>query len=457
MTWDMEKNMENGKTAEQIFKENYDKDMQNPVGFSILYLGIIPHKKQQEVLLHPAKNKVIVSGRRSGKTELIAVEWTRGAVLDVYHSQILIAPTYKQAMIVFDKILEIITKAGVYDDIEKITKQPYPKIEWKNGAWIDFASADNPNSIRGFAYDRVGKDESAFIKKGADNAIKPLTYDKGAPVWEFTSPWGKGDVWEKWQRCKGDDPDWACFHYYYKDNCNPETGETYLSEEGIKEIEKDILEYGEDSIYVQCEIYGKFVEDRDVYFSRELVESCIEDYNIPVEINKRFSYWLGVDFARMGQDKSVFIPLMGYGGDYKVNDIIETQHKLLTDAIGRVSNMESEYNFVRCLLDETGLGSGPTDILNEKFGYKVKGIYFTIRSKMDMYSHLKKLMSQGKLKIPNHKKLIFELMDLRYEIMSNGDLKLHHSEKGHDDYPDALALACWASRDEDIEWVPTIA
>ena len=54
-------------------------------------------------------------------------------------------------------------------------------------------------------------------------------------------------------------------------------------------------------------------------------------------------------------------------------------------------------------------------------------------------------MQQERLIIPNNKKLIYELLDLRYEIMSNGDLKIHHSEKGHDDYPDALALACWAA------------
>mgnify|MGYP001610464669 CR=1 FL=1 len=42
-------------------------------------------------------------------------------------------------------------------------------------------------------------------------------------------------------------------------------------------------------------------------------------------------------------------------------------------------------------------------------------------------------------------------MDLRYEIVSSGQLKLHHSERGHDDFPDALALACWYWKGEEIE------
>lgn len=418
------------------------EDFYDPVNFQVAYLNQTPHKKQIEVLRSKQKHKIIVCGRRSGKSQMIAGELIRGGVLSIFPAQMLIAPTYKQAIIVYDKIIELMYKAEVYEaDILKVTQNP-PKITFRNGSFIDFSSADNPNSIRGFAYDRVFKDESEFIKKGADNAIKPLTYDKGAPVWETTTPWGKGDVWEKWQRGIMGDEDIGCFHYNYKDN-------PYLSPEGIKEIEKDIIEYGEDSLFVQCEIYGNFAEDRDAYFSRELIESCVEDYEIPCTINKKWSYGMGVDFARMGQDESIFIPILNMGGGLKINDIIETKHKLLTDSIGRIINLDNDYNFTKILTDETGLGSGPTDVLREKFGYKVEGMHFTVRSKMDMYSNLKKLMSQGLLKIPNHKKLIFQLLDLRYETMSNGDLKLHHSDKGHDDYPDALALACWACKDED--------
>jgi len=419
------------------------EDFYNPVGFQVAYLNQIPHKKQQEVLLSKHKNKIIVCGRRSGKSQMIAGELIRGAVLKLFPTQILIAPQYKQAIIVFDKIIELINKAEVYNDILKTIHSPHPKIIFKNNSFIDFGSADNPDSLRGFAYDRVFKDESAFIKKGADAAIKPLTYDKGAPVWETTTPWGKGDIWERWSRGMKGDEDYGCFHYNYKDN-------PYLHEDGIKEIEKDIEEYGEDSIYTQCEIYGEFVEDRDVYFTRELIESCIEEYPIPIGISRFYTYYMGVDFARMGADESAFITLNCKDGYYKINDIIETKHKLLTDAIGRVKNLETEYNFMKILLDETGLGSGPTDVLKEVFGYKVSGIHFSTKSKQDMYSNLRKLMSQGKLKIPNHKKLIFQLMDLRYEVMSSGDLKLHHSEKGHDDFPDALALACWGAREEEV-------
>jgi len=396
--------------------------------------------------MSPKKHKVIVCGRRSGKTQMIAGELIRGGVLKLFSAQLLVAPTYKQTMIVFDKIIELMNKAGVYDDIMKATQSPHPKIIFKNNCFIDFGSADNPDSLRGFAYDRVMKDESAFIKKGADAAIKPLTYDKGAPVWETTTPWGKGDVWERWSRGMKGDNNIGVFHYNYKDN-------PYLSPDGVIEIEKDILEYGEDSLYVQAEIYGNFIEDRDVYFKREDIEGCISNDLLLGETNPKSLYYLGVDVAGMGEDESVFIVVeRTRENNMRVNFIDFYDKNLPREIVGKIKILDEKYHFVKICMDKTGIGEGPEDWISEVLGDdgRVEGIRFTLQSKQDMYSNLKKIMGQG-FKYPNHKKLIFQMMDLRYETTSSGDLKLHHSERGHDDYPDALALACWGMKEDEIE------
>jgi len=124
--------------------------------------------------------------------------------------------------------------------------------------------------------------------------------------------------------------------------------------------------------------------------------------------------------------------------------------------VGEVKILDGKYDFEKVYLDETGAGEGPTDWLKESLSEeRVEGIKFTIKSKQDMYSNLRKMMEQGRIKFPNHKKLIYQLMDLRYETQSSGDLKIHHSERGHDDYPDALALACWYFKEiETAEYEP---
>ena len=175
-------------------------------------------------------------------------------------------------------------------------------------------------------------------------------------------------------------------------------------------------------------------------------------------INPKCTYILGVDFARMGQDKSVFLVIEKdwHTGNLYVVWTEETKHKKLTDAIGRILVMDRNFHFKKIILDTTGLGAGPTDILKERLGGKVEGITFSLQSKQDLYSNLKILMEAGRIKLPNHKDLLFQLMDLRYQVSSSGNLKIHHSERGHDDYPDALALACWFFKGKRA-YVPHIA
>ena len=63
-----------------------------------------------------------------------------------------------------------------------------------------------------------------------------------------------------------------------------------------------------------------------------------------------------------------------------------------------------------------------------------------------------KYIEEPILILPKHKKLLNQLMDLRYEMLPNKTVKISHPEgsKYHDDYPDALALAClWFKDNED--------
>lgn len=169
------------------------------------------------------------------------------------------------------------------------------------------------------------------------------------------------------------------------------------------------------------------------------------------EIHPKAKYILGVDLARMGQDYTVMVVLEIPFDEEKervyVVYIHEMKHKLLTEAIGKVIFLDKCFGFEKIFLDSTGLGAGPADILDERMPGRVVAQNFTNQSKEDMYSNLRKLMEQGRLKIPRHKKLIFQLRDLRYEISSSGHLKISHSDYGHDDYCDALALACMYFKD----------
>ena len=183
------------------------------------------------------------------------------------------------------------------------------------------------------------------------------------------------------------------------------------------------------------------------------------------------TYLLGVDVARAGEDSSVFIVIKQGEEDqpHKVVYIKEIAKNTIDGAVTFTKELDSLFHFRKIYVDCTGLGAGFYDYLardmnppkkmgNDKVSIpnkaldKVIGVTFTIKTKIDIYSNLKILMEQGKLKFPKHPKLISQLLDFRYETTESGNMKLHHSEGGHDDCTDALALAAYGLRSKEAVW-----
>jgi len=174
------------------------------------------------------------------------------------------------------------------------------------------------------------------------------------------------------------------------------------------------------------------------------------------------TYLLGADLARMGQDSSCYI-IIEEGEPHKVVFCKEVAKNTMDEAIDYILYLHNKFKFRKIVIDQTGLGAGVVDVLAKQLNSPAKlsqlnynqklqthdvivGLTFTVKSKQDIYSNLKVLMEQGLLKIPNHKKLIYQLKDLRYETTPSGNLKIHHSDSGHDDFPDALACAAHGLR-----------
>ena len=60
-----------------------------------------------------------------------------------------------------------------------------------------------------------------------------------------------------------------------------------------------------------------------------------------------------------------------------------------------------------------------------------------------MYLHLKLSFEKKKMQVPgDHPKLRSQTTGLISSYTSTNILRLEHPERGHNDYPDSLALAC---------------
>jgi hypothetical protein len=241
----------------------------------------------------------------------------------------------------------------------------------------------------------------------------------------------------------------------------------YITDEGKKEIEKDIKEWGEDSIYVQAEIYGRYVDDIDCYFDRDDIMFCVVEGSDIGHSHSKKSYVAGVDCAGMGEDESVCVVLEidHMRDEIRIAEIFNLLKNKPRQLVQMLKDIDMKYNLEKLYIDKTGLGEGPADWIGMEIGDdKVEDIRFSAVSKMDMYSNLKMMIQKRKkvqmgedivemptLILPKNKKLLGQLMDLRYEVRPNKTVKISHPEgaKYHDDYPDALALACLYFKDCD--------
>lgn len=139
----------------------------------------LPH--QVEVLRHPARSKVVVCGRRWGKTrggQLACVEGHgpresgfRGALdgATIWW----VAPSFGIASMIW-RDLKLSLRHGWIEKNENERRIVLP-----GGGSITVKSADNPDSLRGEGLDGAVLDEAAFMKPEAWAAcIRPALSDK---------------------------------------------------------------------------------------------------------------------------------------------------------------------------------------------------------------------------------------------------------------------------------------
>ena len=138
--------------------------------------------------------------------------------------------------------------------------------------------------------------------------------------------------------------------------------------------------------------------------------------------------YMGVDVARFGFDKSVLCVRQG-------------QRVLSVRSLGRVDTMRlvheiittaGEMNVTVIFVDEGGVGGGVVDRLRE-LGAPVYGVHFGGASRYPMrffnrrseiFWELRRLLHQRLIALPRDEELAGQLLGLRYDISSSGQVRL---------------------------------
>src|SRR3990167_9489693 len=180
----------------------------------IIELQFFPHKNQQTIRDREARFKVVVAGRRFGKTIFAINELIRIALERPNSRNYYVAPTYRQAKEIAWKML--------FDNLpsELISSKNEVEltIELIQGATISLKGADNPESLKGVGLNFAVLDEYGQMKENAwDEIIRPMLIDtKGSAIFIGT-PVGYNHFWKLYNKEK-DDPDYKSFHFKTIDN-----------------------------------------------------------------------------------------------------------------------------------------------------------------------------------------------------------------------------------------------
>ncbi len=170
------------------------------------------HPKQSEVFLNSSRHRVLVAGRKFGKTVLALAELLKSAK-DHTHN-VYIAPTYKMAKMTLwnDAILKFLPP-----ELIKHKNETELKIQLFNGNFIELYGAEDPDRLRGANWDFAVLDEFQDFKRSSwEYVIEPnLLATKGRTLKLGTPKGFKNILYEEFKIVH---PDWKSFHFTSFDN-----------------------------------------------------------------------------------------------------------------------------------------------------------------------------------------------------------------------------------------------
>lgn len=391
--------------------------------------------KQQSIFQSPSKYTIVAKGRRFGLTKGAANNF----ILEALNGK-------------FKKGLWVDTVNGNIDKyierymIPHLNKLPRNVWNWKkqaktlviSGSYIDFRSADTPETMEGFGYDKAFLNEAGIILKNEylwDNAIRPMFWDyPDVKVVIGGTPKGKGKFYELYQRgLDQTQSNYRAFHFSSFDS---------PFEHIHKAIREDISSMPERVI--EQEIYAKFLEDTGVVF-RDFLSIMDAKPNKPIVGHR---YIMGVDLAKV-EDFTVIAVYDATNNrqvyQARFNKIDWGMQKARIAETARHFNDGGglKSNPATVVIDATGLGEPIVDDL-ARMGIPVDPIKFTNEQKRQLIEKLVNWIELKRIHLLPIQETKTELSNFTYDISETTDRVRYEAPVGfHDDIVIAHALAVW--------------
>lgn len=394
----------------------YDNDKTN-ITSSIKFE---PHEKQKEVMLNNSRFRVIVAGRRSGKTTLARYLILAHAIEHSENVCLWVSPYNRICKRDYRKVLR---EAGKYDLVEYKNDSEHI-IELKNSSTIEFYSSDNIKNLVGEGYNFMVVDECGFV---GDNAwfesLRPSLSDKKGKALLIGTPKGKGN-WFHEMYISGIDcnKDISSFRFSSYDN-------THLID--IQNEIEDAKRMLPEKVFNQ-EYEAEFIDDASSVFSE--LNSIIS--GTPQDYMSNELYYMGVDIAKM-YDYTAIVIMNSKKQVVYMDRFNRIDYSFVKE---RIISINKKYNSTVCI-DSTGVGEPVYEDLSRQICY-IKPFHFNSTNKKDLIQKLIMDISEKNITIPKeYSVLIEELKCYSYKITKDRNITYSAPSGKHDDCVIALALA----------------
>jgi phage terminase large subunit-like protein len=377
-------------------------------------------------------------GRQTGKTTTIATKAIHYAFTHSNTTTLIVSPSMRQSMIMFDKILGFMQSNQFLK--RSITRKTRTIIQLSTQSQI-IALPCSEHLLRGYTANLAICDEASFIP---ENIITEIIYPmisttKGTTIL-LSTPWDKNHFFYK-----------AFLNPAYSTHKIPSTENPLIPQEFLTEMQQNMTTEA-----YRREYQAEFTEAASSYSQQELIRKCIEHaqqlnlepyQTIEQEIPKA-QYYAGLDLGKL-QDHSALAIIQKDQETLKL--IYHHQFPLqmpYTEVINTLVRADEKFRFQKLLADQTGLGEPILENLQEQGLTCAQGAKLTQDAKTELLTHLKLAMEQHRIAIPYNKQLCQQINDQQYQYTKNGKLTFNHPPNTHDDMLWALALAVYAAKTE---------
>lgn len=360
------------------------------------------HDNQQAILDCPARFRVVMCGRRFGKSELAQLEIIFEAMKG--NSVAYITPTYQLAKTFFNKLIKTIPFENNKSDLI---------INFPNEGSVMFFTGERLDNLRGRKFNLVVIDEASFIpnlESGWLNSIRPTLTDYKGRALFLSTPKGKNYFYYLFM--KSGETDWQSFKFTTYDN-------PYIDRTEVDDARLQLPQ----AVFEQ-EYMANPMENAANPFGSNHIQECIKPLS-----TKPASYY-GIDLAK-SVDWTCIVGLDVDGNvshfDRFQKDWKQTKEHILTLDKNRP-----------IIIDSTGVGDAITEDLQKHFN-AMHGFKYTSSSKQQLMELLASTIHKREVGFPDGH-IRQELDIFEYQYTSTG-VRYNAPDGFHDDCVNALALA----------------